>query len=79
MPVGQSHGWMGDYLKIWADRYGFRGEVKQSSTVIRPKKIIVTSNYTPQELFPDPNVYQPIMRRFKLIEYKDNNITYGNL
>jgi hypothetical protein len=50
--VGQSHGWMGDYLKIWADRYGFRGEVKQSSTVIRPKKIIVTSNYTPQELFP---------------------------
>ena len=23
--VGRTHEWMGDFLKIWADKYGFRG------------------------------------------------------
>lgn len=63
--VGHSHEWMGDFLKIWADRYGFRGEIKSDSTVLRPDKIIVTSNYHPKDLWPDPNIHEPIMRRFK--------------
>jgi len=65
--VGLSHGWMGDFLKIWGDRYGFRAEIKCDSTVLRPKKIIVTSNYSPEMLWPDKNVHEPILRRFKLI------------
>lgn len=64
--VGMTHTWMGDFLKIWADRYGFRAEIKNDSTVLRPKKIVVTSNYTPAELWPDKNVHDPILRRFKL-------------
>lgn len=64
--VGQTHLWMGDFLKIWADRYGFRAEIKNDSCVLRPKKIIVTSNYHPDELWPDKNVADPILRRFKL-------------
>jgi len=65
--VGKSHDWMGDFLKIWADRYGFRAEVKQCSVVLRPQKIVVTSNYDPRDLWPDPCIHEPLMRRFKLI------------
>lgn len=68
--VGKSHEWMGDFLKIWADRYGFRGEIKQDSIVLRPEKIIVTSNYHPQELWPDPNIHEPLLRRFRLRHFE---------
>ncbi|QMW68702.1 replication-associated protein [Crucivirus-195] len=64
--VGQSHIWMGDFLKIWADRYGFRAEIKHLSLVLRPKKIVITSNYHPSEIWSDPNVLEPILRRFKV-------------
>lgn len=64
--VGKSHEWMGDFLKIWADRYGFRAEVKHLSCVLRPKKIVVTSNYHPAEIWSDVNVVNPILRRFKI-------------
>lgn len=80
--VGQTHLWMGDFLKIWADRYGFRAEIKCDSRVLRPLKIVVTSNYTIRELWPDKAVYvcskvpyyllisqEPLERRFKLIEH----------
>lgn len=69
--VGLTHLWMGDFLKIWGDRYGFRGEVKHLTTVLRPKKIVVTSNYHPNELWADKNVVDPILRRFKLVEKKE--------
>lgn len=64
--VGTTHTWMGDFLKIWADRYGFRAEVKHLSVVLRPQKIIVTSNYHPKDLWQDENILNPILRRFKL-------------
>lgn len=64
--VGKTHEWMGDFLKIWADRYGFRSEQKYGSLVLRPEKIVVTSNYHPTELWPDSSVHEPILRRFKV-------------
>jgi len=64
--VGKTHEWMGDFLKIWADRYGFRAEIKNLSIVMRPKKIVVTSNYSIRELWSDPSIYEPLERRFKL-------------
>lgn len=72
--IGQSHAsWIGDFLKEWADIYPFTAEFKNGTFTkgIRPKVIIVTSNYTPQELFPDPNVHLPIMDRFQMMEMKD--------
>jgi len=67
--VGESHAaWIGDFLKIWADIYPFRMEVKGDSKMIRPKIVIVTSNYHPKDLFPNPKVHLPILDRFQLMQ-----------
>lgn len=42
---------LGHYLKIWADRFVFKGEAKGSSMNISPDLFIVTSNYTPDQLY----------------------------
>lgn len=65
-----THLYLGDHLKIWTDRYGFRAEVKYDTGPIRPKKIVVTSNYKITDLWTDPNITEPLLRRFKVIEYK---------
>ena len=59
-----------DNLKIWADRYPFRGEVKGSHLGnIRPKKLIVLSNYTPQQCFLNQEDLGPMLRRFTVIHF----------
>ena len=59
--------WVGDMLKTWADHYPFPAETKGDGMVIRPKKIIVTSNYTPDDLFShDYDLCEAIKRRFRL-------------
>lgn len=57
------------HLKRWADRYTFSAEVKGGVKQLRPKRIIVTSNYSIKDLFPTPELYEPIARRFKQVHY----------
>jgi len=61
------HSYQGFYLKIWADKYAFPVEIKNGGDLIRPKMIVVTSNYKIEEIFPDPSTHLPLMERFKII------------
>lgn len=63
-----SHAYQGYYLKIWADKYAFPVEVKNSGDLIRPKIIVVTSNYSIKEVFPDKSIHEPLLRRFHEIK-----------
>lgn len=42
---------LGYYLKIWMDAYSFKGEVKGGYVALRPKNVIVTSNFSIYECF----------------------------
>lgn len=65
--LDKAHAYMGYHLKIWADRYAFIAETKGSARMIRPKRIIVTSNYHPKDIWDDSTTLEPILRRFKCI------------
>ena len=57
--------YMGHYLKRWADKYSFPAEHKGNTYQIRPKKIVVTSQNTIEELF-QGNIGAAIARRFEV-------------
>lgn len=60
----------GSKLKIWADRYPFPAEIKGGTIQkIRPKKIIVTSNYSIRECFPNEQDWKPLERRFTQVYF----------
>lgn len=69
--MGPEHAWIGYYLKIWADFNSFPAETKGSCAHIRPKRILVTSNYTIEEIWKNqPIEIAAIGRRFKFIHLK---------
>jgi len=60
-------------LKRWADRYPFTGEIKGGVLQkLRPKKIIVLSNYTLEQCFPRPEDLAPLQRRFTVIKFPED-------
>lgn len=65
--IGPSHSYLGDHLKIWADKYAFIGEIKGGSRRIRPEMIIVTSNYNIEDIWDDALLLQALKRRFRIV------------
>lgn len=67
------HGkFLGHFLKIWGDIYPFNGEIKGAGRVIRPRRLVVCSNYTIEEVFAqDSNLIAAIRRRFQVIRFYD--------
>lgn len=51
-------------FKVWSHHYPFPAETKGGSMCIRPKKIIVTSNYRIDEVWEDETTRAAMQRRF---------------
>lgn len=62
--VDQDDAWMASSLKMWADRWPFQAEYKGGRMEARPKLIIVTSNYSIDEIFLKKKDYDAIKARF---------------
>lgn len=63
--IGASH------MKQWADKYEFAAEFKGAVTKLRPKRIIVTSNYSIEQCWPQQQDHEAIKRRFNVTHYAD--------
>lgn len=67
-----NHKCLGHHLKIWADRYAFPAEQKGSTIQVRPSVIMVTSNYSIDDIFhEDAALAVAIKRRFKVFIVND--------
>lgn len=75
----RAHDKLVHHLKVWADRYAFPAEIKGSKINLRPKKIIVTSNYHPKDIWTSDGDLEPILRRFKVTHFGGyNNLVRTN-
>ncbi|AUM61886.1 Rep [uncultured virus] len=70
-----THSFMSYELKKLADRYCYMVEVKNASMYIRPKRVVVTSQYTIEQIWKDdPETVKALKRRFRIVEVTPSNI-----
>lgn len=70
--VEPGHKLFGHQFKIWCDIFGFLAEHKGGSKYIRPAHVIVTSNFTIQDVWKDnPDILAAIERRFTQVYAPD--------
>lgn len=69
---------LGHHLKIWGDVYRFSAEIKGGTMIPNVESIIITSQYTPRDIWLSGNVedrdhelVKAVMRRFPLVTVKD--------
>lgn len=54
---------MARMIKLWCDRYPFQAEMKGGTKLIRPRKIVITSQYHPNEIWEDEKTQAAMERR----------------
>lgn len=65
---------LGHHLKIWTDKYACTGETKGGTIHLRYQTFIITSNYTPEELWPeDPVMAAAVSRRCEVIHKSERS------
>nr|ALE29688.1 replication associated protein [Dragonfly larvae associated circular virus-3] len=79
------HACLRHHLKRWADRYPFIGETKGGAISIRPKKFVVTSQYSIEDMFKnrdgtlDVETVAAIRRRFEVKRFGVNAFNPYNI
>jgi hypothetical protein len=58
----------GGLLKRLADKWPMMASIKGTMRYIRPKTVIVTSNYKIEDIWFDEQTADPLLRRFKVVE-----------
>jgi len=66
---GRKHEMLSEHLKEWADHYPIRVETKFGGTVLRPKAVVITSNYHPESIWQEEEVLEPMLRRFSVFQF----------
>jgi len=59
------------YLKRWTDHYAFRAEIKNSAIYIRPNVIVITSQYSIEEVWDDEPSREAMLRRCQVVHLLD--------
>jgi len=78
--LDKSTDYLGHHLKLWADKWSFAAEKKGSTIQVRPHQVVVTSNYTIDEIWGgDPNLCEAIKRRFKSVRFEPRNSPFSPL
>lgn len=55
-------------MKLWADKYACQGEIKGGTMQLHHHELIVTSNYTIKQIWPDdPILVAALERRFRMV------------
>lgn len=65
----------GGDMKRWLDIYPFQAEFKGDQSMIRPKRLIITSNYHPNDIWDDEITQQAIARRCNIVLVGEFNMS----